>query len=142
MIQRWQTLWLLVAAVLIGVFCFVPMAIVQSDAMSPESATFLSPKDMPVFMIVNAVVALLLFIAIFLYKNTRRQKTVTLASMLLIVVSMAVESFVLFGWDSQEGKVEWLGSIFLLVGALFFALMAYRGISNDEKLLKAADRIR
>ena len=99
-------------------------------------------KDMPVFLVVNIVVALLLFLAIFLYKNTRRQKTVTLVSMLLIVVSMAVESFVLFGWETQADRVEWLGSIFLLLGALVFALLAYRGISSDEKLLKAADRIR
>ena len=124
MIQRWQTVWLLVAAVLVCVFCFVPMAIVPGEALDPNSATYLSPK------------------AIFLYKNTRRQKTVTLVSMLLIVVSMAVESFVLFGWETQADRVEWLGSIFLLLGALVFALLAYRGISSDEKLLKAADRIR
>lgn len=142
MIQRWQSVWLLVAAVLVSVFCFLPMAIVPGDTFAAESVTFLSPKDMPVFLIVNILVALLLFLAIFLYKNTRRQKTLTLVSILLIVVSMVVESFVLFGWDNQADRVEWLGSIFLLVGALFFALMAYRGIRNDEKLLKAADRIR
>ena len=142
MIQRWQTVWLLVAAVLVCVFCFVPMAIVPGEALDPNSATFLSPKDMPVFLVVNIVVALLLFLAIFLYKNTRRQKTVTLVSMLLIAVSMAVESFVLFGWETQADRVEWLGSIFLLLGALVFALLAYRGTSSDEKLLKAAERIR
>jgi uncharacterized membrane protein YidH (DUF202 family) len=28
-LQRWQTVWLFVAAVLVIVFCFVPMAIVS-----------------------------------------------------------------------------------------------------------------
>lgn len=141
MIQRLQSVWLLIAAILVSVFCFVPMAIVPSD-MDPGSATFLAPKDMPVFLVVNILVALLLFMAIFLYKNTKRQKTVTLVSMVLLAVLMATESFVLFGWHSQGDSVEWLGSIFLLVGALIFALLAYRGISHDEKLLKSADRLR
>lgn len=135
-------MWLFIAAVLVSVFCFVPMAVVSSETPDSASVTFLSPKDMPVFLIVNIVVALLLFLAIFLYKNTRRQKTLTLVSMLLIVVLMAVESFVIFGWESQSDRVEWLGSIFLLIGALIFALLAYRGISGDEKLLKSADRLR
>lgn len=125
-----------------AVFCFVPMALVPAEALDSNSATFLSPKDLPVFLIVNALVAVLLFLAIFLYKNPRRQKTLTLVSMLLIVVSMVTEAIVLFGWDTTAGRVEWLGSIFLLLGALVFAVMAYRGISNDERLLKAADRIR
>lgn len=135
-------MWLFIAAVLVGVFCFLPMAIVSGEPLDPNSATFIAPKDLPVFLIVNIVVAVLLLLSIFLYKNTRRQKTLTLVSMLLIVVLMAVESFVLFGWDSSAGRVEWLGSIFLLIGALFFALLAYRGISADEKLLKSADRLR
>ena len=98
MIQRWQTVWLFIAAVLVGVFCFLPMAIVSGEPLDPNSATFIAPKDLPVFLIVNIVVAVLLLLSIFLYKNTRRQKTLTLVSMLLIVVLMAVESFVLFGW--------------------------------------------
>jgi len=142
MIQRWQTVWLLVAAVLMAVLCFVPMALVHGVALEADSATFLSPKDFPVLIIVNALVAVLLFISIFLYKNTRRQKTLTLVSMLLIVVSMATEAMVLFGWDTTAGRVEWLGSIFLLIGALVFAMLAYRGIRSDERLLKAADRLR
>ena len=36
----------------------------------------------------------------------------------------------------------WLGSVFLLIGAMVFALMAYLGIRRDERLLKAADRLR
>lgn len=140
-IQRWQSVWLLVAAVLTGVFCFVPMAIVP-DELAAESVTFLSPKDLPVFLIVNVLVAVLLFLSIFMYKNTRRQKMLTLVSMLLLVVVMATEAIVLFGWDSANGSVEWLGSIFLLLGALVFAGMAYQGIRSDERKLRAADRIR
>lgn len=139
-IQRWQTVWLIVAAVMMCVFCFVPMAIVPGAPGDPNSATFLSPVDMPVFLIVSGLAAVLLLIGVFLYKNTRRQKTVTLVSMLLIVAVLIAEVIVFFTWD--DGRPEWLGSVFLLIGALVFALMAYLGIRKDERLLKAADRLR
>lgn len=128
------------AAILAAVFCFVPMASIADD-MSPESATFLRPADLPVLFVVDGVVALLLFIAIFLYKNTARQRTVTLVSMLLIVVVMVTEVCYLLSWDAGA-RVEWLGSIFLLLGALVSAVLAYRGIRHDERLLRAADRLR
>lgn len=142
-IQRWQTVWLLVAAVLMGVFCFVPMARVATDLPDPNSVTFLYPIDMPVLFTLNALVGVLLLIAIFLYRNMRRQKMLTLVSMLLIVASIVAEAIVLFTWDGENGsKVKWMGSIFLLVGAFAFAWLAWRGISSDEKLLRAADRLR
>lgn len=141
-IQRWQTLWLLVALILVTVFCFVPMALITNDVPSPVSATFLNPIDVPVLLVVNSVVAVLLFIAIFMYRNTRRQKLVTLLSILMLVVSMVTEALILFGWNSEESRIEWLGSIFLLLGALAFAALAYRGIAHDERLLRSADRLR
>ena len=139
-IQRWQTVWLLVATVLVAVFCCIPMAIVPGEVNDPNSVTFMRPVDVPVFMVVNIVVAFLLFLSIFLYKNTRRQKTLTLVSMLLIVV--VIEVLLLYSWNDAYGGIEWLGSIFLLLAALVFALLAYRGINHDERLLKAADRLR
>ena len=106
----------------------------------PNSATFLSPVDMPVFLIVSGLAAVLLLLAVFFYKNTSRQKTITLVSMLLIAAVLIAEAIVFFSWDG--GRPQWLGSVFLLIGAMVFALMAYLGIRRDERLLKAADRLR
>ena len=141
-IQRWQTVWLLVATVLVAVFCCIPMAIVPGEVNDPNSVTFMRPVDVPVFMVVNIVVAFVLFLYILLYNNTRRQKTLKMVSMLLIVVVMVTEVLLLYSWNDAYGGIEWLGSIFLLLAALVFALLAYRGINHDERLLKAADRLR
>lgn len=141
-IQRWQSVWLLIAGILVAVFCCLPMAMVTGDMTGPDSVTLLRPADVPVFLVVNILVAVLLVMSIFLYKNTKRQKTMTMISMLLIVVMMVTETMILFNWDSAMGEIEWLGSIFLLLGALVFAFLAYRGIRSDERLLKAADRLR
>ena len=138
-IQRLQSLWLLFAAVLMGLFCFMPMFLVIDNA---HVHNFITPADMPVFMVVCGVVALLLFIAIFLYKNTRRQKMVTIVSMFLIVACCVTEGCIYMGWGSIDAGLQWQGSVFLLLGALVFSIMAYRGIRKDESLLRAADRLR
>ncbi|MCM1070280.1 MAG: DUF4293 domain-containing protein [[Clostridium] fimetarium] len=140
-IQRWQSVWLLFAAILVAMFCFVPVAVV-SDPAAELAVANLTMTDFPVLAIVNGLVALLLFIAIFLYKNTRRQKTVTLLSMLLICVVAVVTVTVALRGGSETARVEIGGSVLLLLGALIFAAMAYRGIRSDEKLLRAADRLR
>ena len=141
-IQRWQTVWLLVATVLVAVFCCIPMAIVPGEVNDPNSVTFMRPVDVPVFMVVNIVVAFVLFIYILQFNNTMRQKTIKMVSMQLFVVVMVTEVLLLYSWNDAYGGIEWLGSIFLLLAALVFALLAYRGINHDERLLKAADRLR
>lgn len=142
-IQRWQSVWLLIAGILVMVFCFIPMGtLYSSDIADPSSATLLFPVDVPVFMVVNILVAVMLFVSIFLFRNIKRQKTLTLVSMLLIVLLMATEGLMLYLWNKDNGGIEWFGSIFLLLGALAFTFLAYRGICSDERLLKAADRLR
>ncbi|MDE7142751.1 MAG: DUF4293 domain-containing protein [Muribaculaceae bacterium] len=139
-IQRWQSVWLLFAAILVAIFCFMPVAVItDTSAGLPADLTM---ADFPVIAVVNSLVALLLFIAIFLYKNTRVQKTVTLLSMLLICVVAAVTAILTFSGNDEATRIEIGGSVVLLVGALVFAAMAYRGIRHDEKLLRAADRLR
>ena len=132
MIQRWQSVWLLLASICVALFCFMPMALLSFEGAVPAdgaSASFLSPADNTVFLIVGIVVAVLLVLDIFMYRNTRRQKQVTVLSMLMIAVLAAC-------------GVLWMGSILLLLGAFIFSLLAYRGIRHDENLLKAADRLR
>jgi uncharacterized membrane protein YfcA len=65
-----------------------------------------------------------------------------LVSMLLIAVTALTETGVLYCWDTTNGTVEWMGSIFLLVGAFCFTVLAHKAIRHDERLLRAADRLR
>lgn len=145
MIQRWQSVWLLLAAFCVAVFCFLPIACLSFEdpaAIADDSATMLFPRQNIVFWIVCMVVALLLIINIFLYRDTRRQKLVTVLSMCLIAVLAACACLMGCQFGAPGATVEWLGSILLLPGAFIFALLAYRGIRHDENLLKAADRLR
>lgn len=143
-IQRWQSVWLLVAAICVALFCFLPMACISftSPVADGNSATFMYPTDNWVILIVGILVTALLIINIFSFKDTRRQKLMTIVAIVLIAVLAACAVLMVYGFQGEGAKAEWMGSILLLAGAVVFALLAYRGIRNDEKLLKAADRLR
>lgn len=141
-IQRWQSVWLLVAAICVATFCFLPMALMASDQPVADSITFISPADNAVVLIVGLVVALLLLLNIFSFKNTRLQKQMTILAIVLMLVLGCCASLMVYGSQTEDARVEWLGSIFLLLGGVVFAILAFRGIRHDEKLLKAADRLR
>lgn len=144
-IQRWQSVWLLVASICVALFCFLPMAVISiesADPALPASVSNFYPSDNMVVLIVGLLIAALLVINIFLYKNTRRQKMMTIVSIVLIAVLASTCFLMIYGMGSEASTVEWLGSILLLLGAVVFSLLAYRGIRHDENLLRAADRLR
>lgn len=64
--------------------------------------------------------------------------------MLLMCCSAVCGGFLLYGPNAPKGAVElvWAGGILLLLGALVFAILAYRGIGKDQRTLSSYDRIR
>lgn len=139
-IQRIQTLMLLIAAILVAVFCFVPFAS-RSVAESADSASFVCAKDAPVLLVLNLTIAAILLIVIFMYKNLRQQMRMTILSIVLICASIVTSGFVIFvGLDNATPIL--FGGVILLVLALIFALFAYRGMKHDHHLLRSMDRLR
>ena len=137
-IQRIQTIMLLIAAILVGMFCFMPFARIPMENAAAQ-AVFV--KDAPVLLILNVVIAALLLIVIFMYRNLRQQMRMTILSIVLICASMATSGFIIFGrFEGAEPVL--FGGVLLLVLALVFALLAYRGMRHDHRLLRSMDRLR
>lgn len=139
-IQRWQTVFLFFATVLMVLFSLMPFASVTVDSQVAS----LHPKDYPVYLVVNLLIAALLFIAIFKYRNLKLQMKVTMLSIVLICCSAVTGGLLLYGPGAPAGAVEleWAGGILLLIAALIFAIFAYRGMRNDRRKLSSNDRIR
>lgn len=136
-IQRLQTLMLLIAVILVAVFCFVPFGTVATQPH--DIAVFV--KDAPALLVLNIAIALLLFITIFMYHDLRRQMRLTILSLILICSSAVTALFVLSrAYDNATPVL--LGGVGLLVLALIFGLLAYRYMRRDKHLLASADRIR
>ncbi|MDE6495042.1 MAG: DUF4293 domain-containing protein [Duncaniella sp.] len=142
-IQRIQTVYLLIATVLMAIFVFVPFG---SFHFTSEQAAEFAVIDMPTYkefgvLIPAALSAILLLIDIFMYRNLPRQRTVLLVSVMLTLCTALVVCFTLFkGLEGYEPRFSWWG--LLVVAAFVFEILAMKGINHDQKLLASYNRIR
>lgn len=135
-IQRIQTLMLLIAAIMTALFCLLPYG-TCAGIENPE----IFIKDTPALLALNIAIAALLVINIFMYKNLRQQMRMLILTLILICASAATSLFVLsHAYDNAEPIL--LGGVSLLVLALLAGLLAYRGMRHDRNLLRSADRLR
>ncbi len=132
-IQRWQSVFLFFASIMMGFYSFLPLA-TQGDI------TFL-PYKQPVYLILNILIALLSLVSIFLYKNLSRQKLVVKVNIFLILFSAIVGATLIY-LNMPNVEVVWTAGPLLLLCSFLMSIAAMRRINHDDKLLKAADRIR
>lgn len=137
-LQRWQTVLLLLSLVLMVVFIFAPMGTVF-DLMSPQSATLVFVCDNVGFLILNIVIAVLLLIDIFLFRNLKAQMAVAAVAMVLMAASAGLGFSFIYLLDGFRMS---LFSTPLVVAALVLTWFARRFMRKDQRLLAAADRLR
>lgn len=137
-IQRWQNLLLLIALVLMCIFCCTPYA----ESAAEEGIT--NPMfvyEAPVLLIINLVIAIMLIIGIFAFKNLKRQIMITNISIVLMVASMVTSCFIIYAGEPQAALI-WTGGVLLLIAACICALAATRFMRKDRNLLRSYDRLR
>lgn len=154
MIQRIQSLYLLVLTALMAVTLFVPLAWFGSDAGMYELHAFaLETVDgeavqSTVYLgIVLALACVLPFVTIFLFKRRLLQIRLCVVEMVLLVGAAAMEGVYYFlSWRFfSELTFHTQGfkpAIALPLVCLLFAYLAARAVFRDELLVRAADRIR
>lgn len=154
MIQRIQTIWLAALSLLSlslvrgGIIQFDPgdgtLFILGFSGISKDdgdlSGVVSGSIGLPLTIVLIPVMAI---IAIFLYKKIKLQKTVTL---LVIAFSLCLLILTAYYWYSISHKfsgvpVPGIKMAFPAV-ILVLAVMAYRGMVKDERLLKSYDRLR
>ncbi|MGO1243598.1 MAG: DUF4293 domain-containing protein [Sphingobacterium sp.] len=157
MIQRIQTIWLLLASiVLFGLFVFPYVNFIDLVGLGKRilvTGTFSSVNNESVrktttvlLALVSGFVALLPFVAIFLYKNRKNQiKVVGLIIVLIVLLGVWMFSNAAsqLAGISQSIQASNIGvGFFLLPVAIILLAMAIGAIRKDEKLIKSADRLR
>ena len=150
MIQRKQTLFLLLAVILYIVTLSMPVATVTSQGLTQGRVYCLLWLDSmgaahfqywPLFAILLLSSALS-FYTIFLYKSRPFQATLCLVCMLLSLIwyiALVVVSKMMAP-DAVEFHASW--PAVLPAVAVILTFMARKAILADEKLVKAADRLR
>jgi FtsH-binding integral membrane protein len=146
MIQRKQSIWLLLAALFnAGVFLF-DLYRVDTNTNGVVTQSVLRVSNHYPSLLIALVMTLLPLISIFMFSNRKRQRGMTAVSM---VATLAFIGMTLARVNKLEtattppptGGTYWIGAV-LPVVALVFIVMALAGIRKDEKLVRSMDRLR
>ena len=134
MIQRIQTVWLFLIAVLSGLSLFLP----ATERVNPEVASSF-PFEM-LFTIGNGIFFLFSVIIIFLYNNRPLQIKLSYGLLILLILFSAMT--VCYFWVSPAGSIIYKYPIVFHTIAIIFDLLAIHSIKKDEKLVRSLDRLR
>ena len=136
MIQRIQTIWLLLAT--ICTFCALKWCFYSGTLANSNSITFVNGLSSFPISFVTIVIGVLTSVSIFINNNR-------LLQMRLCVFSLILEGLLVFLYFNETKKyiVGTLSLASALQGLVFlFILLAFRGIYNDHKTVKESDRLR
>ena len=148
MIQRIQTLYLIIAIILMAVFAFFPALTFELGGRqfvygALEAGKVGVTHIDPLMLMLVILICLLAFIDIFLYKNLQRQMTVCFVDIIIglaMLVAIGIEAYIVTG---KEGLVlTWQWYLVLPILSIIFLMLAHRAMSRDKKMLRDSDRLR
>ena len=137
MIQRIQSIWLFLAAVCVFLTLKFSTYVGTNKDLIPSS--FLNGIATLPLIFVTLAVGILTLITIFLYKNRKLQLRLTILAVLLetgliFLYYEEIQTFI--------GKGTFSITAILHVTVFVFLILAARGISSDNKLIKDSNRLR
>lgn len=137
MIQRIQTLWLLLAG--IGSLLTLQFPFYTGNTHQNLFAQLNSQSNF-LMLVLAVAIALLALITIFLYRNRKLQLrlsllALTLSALLLFLLFREIGNF-----KPGEGGIHLWSVLYFAVPVCL--LLAMRGIFKDEQLIKQMDRLR
>jgi Ca2+/Na+ antiporter len=137
MLQRIQTIWLLLA----GVAALLTLKLPYYGGIQQVNVPYAELNGITggiLILLVTVFIAVIAFVSVALYKNRTTQ-------LRLCVLGIVLEALMVFLYYRQVSGYAHgtyaLTSILHMFIVLFFVLAA-RGINKDEKLIKDSDRLR
>ena len=131
MIQRIQSIYLLVAAISMSLISFKVTVYTLNETL------FMAQDDTKMFIltIIGAIFSLL---GLFMFKNRKFQmKLIRLTVLIQMIIGIRI--FMLFNKFEVVLNNSFL---FLLAFTLIALIMAYRAVKKDDDLVRSVDRIR
>lgn len=154
-IQRWQSVLLLIVAVVMACFTFMSLGQVQFSEYTLNFTTLgftyegIATDGAPTgyqmhtwcFFALSLMCVVLPLIAIFCFKNLRLQKNLCLIE-ILFLVSTVVTGAIYGYYNYADAQVSWSSLIIAPLLAFVADVMAYNRICKDQRLLRSVDRLR
>ncbi len=142
MIQRAQSLWLLIAALLSA--ASFKVSLFNGNIIHPQQPSQfekLTAGSSILLAIVVALTAILSLVTIFFYKDHKMQTRMVLGALVLCLISIFLFYKETQKYISDQSSYFVLALIFPVLVAVFL-ILALRGIRRDVKLLRSLDRLR
>jgi hypothetical protein len=153
MIQRIQTIYLFLSAILVFLMHLLP--IVKILALSNTIIVFRSYgfysenmnegllPSFPFFILISIII-IFYILAIFLYRNRNLQARICRLNILLLIGSVGMLTYYIIHMYRTMAGVEYSFQITILFPLISIVLtwLAIRGIIKDEVLVRSVDKIR
>lgn len=133
-IQRIQTLYLIISLL-------AAIVSLTGNWLRIDPQTVVTVQNNIPLLILAVLATLLPLIDICLYRNLRRQQLVGKLSALFALISIGYVVALSYLGPNPEAEVCIMAPVCMAVSGIFDCL-AVRSMARDEKLLKAADRLR
>jgi len=148
MIQRKQTLWFLISALMAGLAFVLPFGFKNTTSLNAYNIDVhnFSGGITPVLIALFSVLIILNVVAVFLFKNRNLQVTLGIVAAIVAAGALAYEVYfcttdgnsITFG---IAHSTLYIGLLLPLISVIF-SLMAVSGVKSDLKLLKESSRLR
>ena len=136
MIQRIQTIYLVVVAILVGIAPLMFGLWLDTDGNKVFA------KSETAIAVLFYISALLALISIFMYKNRQNQFVV---NRLNTILNLFLLGFFVYRYLNLSGEIlvsEKSVGMFIPVLSIVFLVVANKAIKKDEDLVKSVDRLR
>lgn len=145
MIQRIQSLWLLLAALCGAGLFYFDLYTAHTLVNNIDMQLHIRVNDDYLSLIIALLLTLLPLFAIFLYKKRKQQRLVAVLDILasigfIALMLMRVNTFTAQNPTATRGSYS-VGAILPILSVIFI-ILALRGIRKDEKLVRSLDRLR
>lgn len=141
MIQRIQSLWLIVVAAIAFATYTLKLYV---GKLADGSERIFQLADNFLLVIIIIALGLLALLSLFLFKNRRLQFRLAVLGVIFSIAFLFLEYYKVeqFKKDNQvlNGSYQ-IGALLPIVMVIFFYLAA-RGVYKDERLIKSMDRLR
>lgn len=139
MIQRVQTLWLLLALTCMIAFICLPFG--ELDLAAGTEVGYLFAYDFVGLIIPAGLGVVLSIIAIFSFSKLPVQKSCVILTIMMVLVTIGITVYILCD-TATAGTFRWHWETVFAFGALIFSILALVGVNHDIKLLRSYDRLR
>lgn len=143
-LQRIQTVYLLVAVILMAIFTFMPvLSITNENNVFVVGALTNGIVNSPsiVLLVLDVLIVLFTIVTMFSFKNLKKQISMA-GVLLLLVVTLLVTIAVMLVMQKGNGVAVLQWPVVFPIITMVMVMLARGGMKHDKKLLSDSERIR